>query len=339
MHSGPVGRQDGTEGGGGAAGEEVSDELAGGVVGAASQLEGFFLPVALKLDTGQRASGVVVGRDADDDAGVGVPFVAGVLAHAVGDHAAGLRGRRDHGASGAHAEAVDRAAVAAVVDELVVGGAEERVPGLGSEAAAVDERLRVLDAEADREGLRFEEDSTAREHLEGVSRTVADREDDMIRRQALAAGENDAADFSILKDQVLDPAAQADLSSQGFDLGAQAFHYLHQAEGADVRLVDVEDLGGRSGGDELGEHFASAVPGVFDLAVELAVRKGAGSAFAELDVRFRIEVPFAPEAEGVDGALADLLAALEDDRPEARLGQEKAGEETAGAGADDDRPR
>ncbi len=53
------------------------------------------------------------GVDADHDAGVGVALVARVLAHAVGDDAARLGGRRDHRAAGAHAEAVDRAAVAA----------------------------------------------------------------------------------------------------------------------------------------------------------------------------------------------------------------------------------
>ena len=84
---------------------------------------------------------VVLRRDADDDAGVGVALVVRVLAHAVGDDAARLRRRGDDRAARAHAEAVDRAAVAGVVHQLVVGGAEQRVAGVRAEARAVDQRL------------------------------------------------------------------------------------------------------------------------------------------------------------------------------------------------------
>ena len=37
-------------------------------------------------------------------------------------------------ASRAHAEAIHRAAVAGVMDELVIGGAEQRIAGVGTEA-------------------------------------------------------------------------------------------------------------------------------------------------------------------------------------------------------------
>jgi hypothetical protein len=47
---------------------------------------------------------VVLWADADRDAGIRVALVARGLAHAVGDDAAFLRGRRHHGAARAHAE-------------------------------------------------------------------------------------------------------------------------------------------------------------------------------------------------------------------------------------------
>ena len=71
------------------------------------------LPVPLERDAGERMPRIIGGRDADDDARIGVALVARILAHAVGHHAAGLGGRRHHRAAGTHAEAVDRAAVAA----------------------------------------------------------------------------------------------------------------------------------------------------------------------------------------------------------------------------------
>ena len=77
---------------------------------------------------------------------------------------------------------------------------------------------------------------------------------------------------------------------------------------------------------------------VLDPAVELAVGKGAGAALAELDVGFGVEHAAPPQAPRVLGPFANHLAAVEDDRPEAHLRQDQAGEQAARAGADDDRP-
>src|ERR1700739_2793693 len=103
------------------------------------------------------------------------------------------------------------------------------------------------------------------------------------------------------------------------DVGAQRLHHADQAEGADVRLGDEQDLLGRAGLDELGQHLAREVARVADLAPQLAVRERAGAALAELHVRLRIELALAPQAPGVLGALAHFLAAFEHDRPHAPL--------------------
>ena len=73
---------------------------------------------------------------------------------------------------------------------------------------------------------------------------------------------------------------------------------------------------------------------VADLAVELAVRKGAGAALAELHVAFRGELGPAPQREGVDGALPDRPAALDDQRAQAHLRQDQPGQQPARPGAD-----
>src|SRR2546430_15617775 len=49
------------------------------------------LETALERDAGERMPGIIRGRDADHDAGVGVALRARVLAHAVGDDTAHLR--------------------------------------------------------------------------------------------------------------------------------------------------------------------------------------------------------------------------------------------------------
>src|SRR5262249_58868979 len=100
-----------------------------------------------------------------------------------------------------------------------------------------------------------------------------------------------------------------DFSPQRVYRLAHPLHHGDEAEGADVRLAHVENFRRRASFHELREHLASEVARILDLAVELAVGKGPGATFAELDVGFRIEHRLAPEAPGVPGALAHRLAA------------------------------
>ncbi len=97
-----------------------------------------------------------------------------------------------------------------------------------------------------------------------------------------------------------------------------------------------EDFLRGAGFDELGEEFAGEVAGILDAGIELAVGEGAGTALAELDVGFGVEDAAAPEGPGVFGALADGLAALEDEWPKTHLGEGEGGHQATGAGADDD---
>src|SRR6185369_9623431 len=314
-------------------------------VGAAAGREGRRFPLPLEFDAGQGVARVIdLGRYVDDDAAVGVALGARILAHAVGHDTAGLRGGGDHGAARAHAEAVGGAAVGAVVHELVVGGAEQRMAGRGAEAGAVDQRLRVLDADADREGLGFDIDAVVEQHLEGVAGAVADGEHDMLGGDAFAAGQHHAANLAVAGGvafdlDFLDLGPEAHFAAEFENVGAHLLDHADQPEGADVRLVDEEDFLRRAGLDEFLEHLAAVVLRVLDLAVELAVGEGAGAAFAELDVGIRVQLALAPQAPGVLGPLAHGLAAFEDDRAKAHLGQDQTGKQAAGAGTDDDRPR
>ena len=57
----------------------------------------------------------------------------------------------------------------------------------------VDERLRVFDAKADRKRFGLDIDAAFVQLLEGIARAVADGQDDMVRRNVFAAGEDHAA--------------------------------------------------------------------------------------------------------------------------------------------------
>src|SRR5450830_650299 len=317
-----VGRFHTAQGGGRLAGDKVTDQLRRGFVVAATEDKGVGLQALLQLDTGQRAARIVDFRgDADDDPGVGITFVARVLAHAVGDHPVWLGSRRHHGAARAHAEAVDRTTVLGVVHQLVVGRAEFRVPGVLAQARAVDQRLRVFDTETHRERLGFHVHATTVEHAEGVAGAMTQGHDHVPGVDLFAAVEDHAVQLTVFDQHVGHPLLEAHFTAQGDDLLAHVFHHAGQTERTDVRLADVEDFFRCAGLDELVQHFAPVEFRVFDLAVELAIGKGPGAALTELHVGLRVEHTFAPQAPGVLGAFAHFLAALEDDRLEAHLRQ------------------
>jgi hypothetical protein len=102
----------------------------------------------------------VLRLDGGNQAGVGEGRVAPGQAHAVDDHFVILGGCRDDPAAGAHAERM-HAAVADLGGEAVACGRQQArpfLPGIEVILVAVDERLRVLDAETDGEGLGFQQD-------------------------------------------------------------------------------------------------------------------------------------------------------------------------------------
>uniref|UniRef100_A0A1I7ZAM4 TetR_C_1 domain-containing protein n=1 Tax=Steinernema glaseri TaxID=37863 RepID=A0A1I7ZAM4_9BILA len=96
----------------------------------------------------------------------------------------------------------------------------------------------------------------------------------------------------------------------------QLFATFEYHAGQLLALAD-QDLVRRTGLDELVQHLTAVMLRVLDLAVQLAVGEGAGTAFAKLHVGLGVEYALAPQAPGVLGALAHLLAAFEDDRLEA----------------------
>ena len=142
--------------------------------------------------------------------------------------------------------------------------------------------------------------------------------------------------IALVQEDVGDLLLEADLAAQGDDLLAHVLDHRDEAEGADVGFGDEEDFLGRAGLDEFFQNLAAEMARVLDLRIEFAVGECAGAAFAELGVGGGVELGLAPEPERVDRALADDLAAFEDDGVEAHLGEDERCEEAAGAEADDD---
>ena len=222
-----------------------------------------------------------------------------------------------------------------MVNKLVVGGAEQWVAGVRPQAGAVDQCLRVLNAETDGEGFGLHEHACGMQHGEGVSGAVPEREHDLARGNEFAIFQSDALHGAVFNGQIGDLAPETDLATQCFDFSAHALDHADQAEGADVRLGEVEDFLRRAGLNELGEHLAPEVARVFDLAVELAVGESTGATLPELHVRLWVELVFAPQLPGVLGAFAHGLAAFEDDRAKPHLREDQRGENAGRPETDD----
>ena len=144
---------------------------------------------ALELDSRQRSGAgraEVLGLDRDDQPGVGERRVAAREAHAVDDHAVGLGRRRHDPAARAHAEAVD-AALARGGRQLVEGRRQLGVARGGAVLDPIDERLRVLDAHADRDRLALDGDAGGGGPGVDGARRVADRQHDDVGRDLAAA--------------------------------------------------------------------------------------------------------------------------------------------------------
>ncbi len=123
------------------------------------------------------------------------------------------------------------------------------------------------------------------------------------------------------------------------DALADRLHDARQAVGADVRMRVHEDVGGCAVARQNGQDPSDFAP--FGRArVELAVGKRAGAAFTETVVAVGVDEAFAAQQRNVEAPRPHLLAALEQDGPEAAFDQPKRGEESGRARADyDDRRR
>ena len=211
-------------------------------------------------------------------------------------------------------------------------------------AGLINQRLGMFDAKAHREGLGLHGQAVGVEHGEGVTGAVAHGHHHVIRWDQAAIAElhpaHPALAVHLLDADLIHPALKADLASQSLDLGPQAAHHGGQLEGADVGPMQHQNLWVGAGGHQFLQHLAAVVVGIPHLAVELAVGEGAGAAFPELGIGFRVERCLAfPEAEGVGTAFLHGFAPLQQQGSITHLGQHQGAEIAAGPSTDHHRSR
>src|SRR3990167_10134348 len=169
------------------------------------------------------------------------------MAHAVGDNAPFFRGGRDDLSARAHAEAIDITAILAVMYQLVIGGAEHRMCRLRAETAAVDQRLRMLDAKADGKRLGFDVHAAGVQHFKCIAGAMAGGENNVVGGDEFAVGKCYAAHrgrsrhpasrgtctslyIAVFNNDIRDVTFEADLATEFDNLMPQIFDDLHEPQ-------------------------------------------------------------------------------------------------------------
>src|SRR4029077_12478637 len=116
-----------------------------------------------------------------------------------------------------------------------------RVACASTEARRINEPLRMLDAESDRERLWLDVDATIMKHLERIARTMGDGEHHVFSGDMLAACKYDAAYVPRavapgFDGKIGDAAFKTVFAAQRFDGAAHILHHFHQPESADMRV-------------------------------------------------------------------------------------------------------
>ncbi len=319
--------------------EEIPHRLRRRAVAFPRHLKGPALNLLLPEHPAERARiRKVLGVERNEQGGVRIFSVPRRKAHTVGRDAAGLRGRRDHKATGAHTEGIRRAAVRQVAGELIIRGRKLR-PARLAVLGKVDLRLRMLDPRAHGKGLRLHRNLHFGQPAEGIARAVAHGQYQRIagKLRFLAVLTVDRArEPAVFGSKPRQLRAEADLAAQRLDAPPQILHDLKQHIRSDVGLGVIEDLLLRARADELLQHPPAAL--VFRAGVQLSVGKGSGAALAELYVRFRVERAAVPEGLHLFPALRRGLAAFQNDRAQSRHGKHQCREHPRRAEAGDDRP-
>ncbi|OIQ72317.1 hypothetical protein GALL_460590 [mine drainage metagenome] len=290
-----------------------------------------------------RVPGVIDRLDSDHQSGIGIAFIARILAHAVGHDPADFTGCGHHGAARTHAKTVHRTAIAGVMHQLVSRCTQQRVAGVAAPQGAVDHALRMFDAKAHRKRLGPQAHPPFMQHGKGIACAVAQGQHAVVgaQRIRLAAGLVEHAESAQLPGtrgtvnfDVNDTLLKANFAAQGNDLFAQVLYHPHQPEGANVRVSFDQNLWRRTGLDQLLHDLAPQMLRVPDLAPQLAIREGAGTAFAKLDVPPGIEDTLAPQAPGVLRAFTHFFTALKHNGLETHLRQQQRSKHAARAKTD-----
>ena len=197
----------------------------------------------------------------------------------------------------------------------------------------IDQRLRVFDAHAHREGFGFQSDFLSKQQLVDVTCGMAGGQDHGTGFKGVAALRGHAENALVADHETIGACAEEDIAACLPDGAAQARDDGGQAVGTDVRMGFVQNrLRCAVGVEQL--HRAAVVAAFFRTRVKFAVGKSASATFAETVVGLGVERVLTVDQGDVTFSFTDLLAAFKHNRLEAAFDQAERRKEACRAGAD-----
>ena len=197
-------------------------------------------------------------------------------------------------------------------------------------------RLRVLYTESHGKRLALQICTRGIKRFERLARGLPRGKEYRVRRDNASVC-HDPGNMPVFGAKILHPGAEPYLAAERDYFFADVFDNPAQKVGADMRVGKIKYLLRRAGGDKLAQDKPSAHPLFLYERVELAVRKGARAAFAELNVGFGVQLPAAEEVFHICGAFGNRLAAFQNERAEAGPCKHQRSEHPRRAEPDHDR--
>ena len=204
------------------------------------------------------------------------------------------------------------------------------MPGIALILGGVAVALPVLDAHAHGKGLGLHGNAQVPQHEKRVPGGVSGAEDQLAAGDGLCAAgrlHGDAVHRAAGRLDAGQAVLEADVRPQGEKLLPQAHQGDVEIIGTHMGLgVDEDVLRGAALHQRLQNEAVAHVSGA---GIELAVRKGAGTALAELHVGAEVQRAGAPEPLHVLLALFHAASPLQQNGLQARPGQHQRGEQAS----------
>ena len=142
-----------------------------------------------------------------------------MVAHAVGHDLVLRRGRSNDNAAGTHAEGVN-AAVACLAGQAVFRCAETGMPRIRAELRSVYEFLRMLDADADCEGLLHYLNALCEQHAVGIPCRLTDSKHCRAAGDYLGIIDGDGSNAPVIGGKIGHAGTEADINAHLFQPAA-----------------------------------------------------------------------------------------------------------------------
>lgn len=251
----------------------------------------------------------------DQQCCIGIFPGTGMVTHAIDAHASLLACCGNDLTARTHTEGINASPIRRMLIQLVGCSAKRGMLRKPTILTAIDQRLRMFYTHTDRKGLLNHGHALIKERLNRIASTVANGQDHRVSQQFAAfvpAFPVHAFDMIASDDQPGKPGRKADFTAQCNNLSAHARNDTFKKVRTNVRLLLPLDLLGSTMFHKNIKHLL--LQRRLNARGQFAVRKSSGTAFAKLNIAFRIKHTLFRHQSNICGTFLYAFASFEQDR-------------------------